>query len=313
MFAEKTKTMKPKKTEDKEYKVHVVPGKIHWTDGTPQSFTAFKYLKGNRDIKLAVVQKLMASMKKHGYIMGCPVLVVLREGVPYVIDGQHRLEAAHQLFIPFSYMIVDSDDLSVVDLNTTAHTWTAKDFLKHWAELGKNTEHYTELRDFHKETGISISSCIMLMGANDPNADHKHVGTEEFRLGTFRVGNRHLAHLVAKILFDIGGIAKECKQRGSLKALSLLCALPEFDLARLTRQMNCKYGIMQYRKCIPAPTVEAWLKLYEEVYNARKGPADKVLLSSLVREAQLKAESELPKRSGYKPVKKARKTKGGEE
>ena len=50
----------------------------------------------NRAINQRQVERLMDSIKKHGFIESIPILV---DPNGYVIDGQHRLEACKRLSI----------------------------------------------------------------------------------------------------------------------------------------------------------------------------------------------------------------------
>lgn len=104
-----------------------------------ENFSQFKYLSYNRKISLTGKKRaaLIRSMRKYGNIY--PVLVIVMDNVPYILDGQHRFEVCKKFSIPMCYITLSNLDGSefskqqvnelLEELNTTSANWSIKTIL----------------------------------------------------------------------------------------------------------------------------------------------------------------------------------------
>jgi len=103
-----------------------------------RDYSQFVILDYNRKIDIKRVEGLMASIKKHGFLM--PILV--SEDME-VADGQHRLEAAKRLNSGVTYIKynISSDNLPLLisKLNSLSKNWSYDDYYMMWKSRGKET------------------------------------------------------------------------------------------------------------------------------------------------------------------------------
>jgi len=150
-------------------------------------FEFFDYLPFNRPVDNAHVNRLMESMKTHGFK---GVLQVIKtsfiEGVDklYILEGQHRFAAAKRLGIPFKFELTELNTQKqtaefIAELNNSAKSWGTSQFLKVWS--GLNIKEYLKLNKVFNDTGFQITPLI----------EAYTFGTSmvEFRKGTMKFPN----------------------------------------------------------------------------------------------------------------------------
>jgi hypothetical protein len=129
-------------------------------------YELFNYLPFNRPVDNAHVNKLMESMKVHGFK---GVIQVIKtsfiEGVVklYILEGQHRFAAAMRLGIPFKFELtelVNQNETAefIAELNNSAKSWGTSQFLKVWSGLG--IKEYVKLNKVFNDTGFQITPLI---------------------------------------------------------------------------------------------------------------------------------------------------------
>lgn len=108
-----------------------VINKIQWS----KDYDKFKNLTFNRNVDFKRVKKIKEVIKKNGYLV--PIIV---NQDYYIIDGQHRIQAAKDLNIALSYMVyeLDNDKLPFIlaDLQTSKR-WDTIDYYYMWLDLEK--------------------------------------------------------------------------------------------------------------------------------------------------------------------------------
>lgn len=123
-----------------------------------KNYSFFSYTKANREIKPVNVAKIKHSMSLYGFMPGRPILCT-RAG--FVIDGQHRLEAAKELSIEVEYEFVDNDATEkMIVLNATQTNWALNDYIKSYAN--QNIDCYRKLLKFQEKYNFTISNSIAL-------------------------------------------------------------------------------------------------------------------------------------------------------
>jgi len=123
-------------------------------------YEKFKYKACNRDINPANLRKIKNSIAVKDLLKYRPILV---DKEFYVIDGQHRLEAAKQLSVPIYYQIqtgcVPED---IIILNSNQKKWDMCDYFKFYCHAGK--PEYLKLKAFMEEHNQSILDALRALG-----------------------------------------------------------------------------------------------------------------------------------------------------
>lgn len=210
----------------------------------------------NRNTDVERRGKLVASMKKYGFIPSFPI-VCRRDakGNLKVRDGQHRLEIAETLGLTV-FFCVEEIDFSISELNITAKIWQLKDYAENWAQNGKAD--YQEGLDFHKDHSLPIGNAFSLLAGTTSfsNID------DDFKSGKFRVKDRAWASAVAGIYVPLTGMSPALKNARFIEACMAICRVSEFDSKRMIASAErCR------EKLISFSTRDAFLDMLEQVYN----------------------------------------------
>ena len=121
-----------------------------------QDYKQFKYFDCNRTINPTL---LVPPIKAKNMLHNHPIVVTKEK---YVIDGQHRLEAAKFLGVPI-YYVVDEDltehDIPMINANQKA--WQIKDFLGFYVKQGKPVYLFIEKASTYFKLPVHfIISCL---------------------------------------------------------------------------------------------------------------------------------------------------------
>lgn len=120
---------------------------------TTMDYDKFRYFPENRKIAKEGAEKIVGIMQDYSYIPSCPMLVtepknrkVISEfetkpdKILYVIDGQHRLEAAKKLNIEVIYWefigSVTEAHILMQRLNASQRKWIPDDYINFYARKG---------------------------------------------------------------------------------------------------------------------------------------------------------------------------------
>jgi hypothetical protein len=148
-----------------------------------QDYSKFKYMGGNRNVDLKHVRELQTQMERNPDLF--KVLPILVNADWYIVDGQHRFEAAKALGMPVYY--VQQKDMGLADarqLNIAQKRWTLTDFARSYADSGRRD--YVELLRYKaKYPKLPLSIIVAYMaGAGQLGGD----ASNKFRRGeyTFR-------------------------------------------------------------------------------------------------------------------------------
>lgn len=126
-------------------------------------YDMFRYMDGQRSVEQSRVNKIMASIKKHGQIDPIEVNEKYEVG-----DGQGRLEACRQLKIPVKYIVVPGRTIEdYIAVNSTSTNWTMLDYVESWIKRAPNARVRKAYQDIHalitnkKYTSIISKSTIL--------------------------------------------------------------------------------------------------------------------------------------------------------
>lgn len=165
--------------------------KIYWTS----EYGRFKFLKGNRDLNSAKVEKIKKAIQNGVNILKYAPIIV--NDNMEIIDGQHRFAVSRELKENVYYVIQSAADLSVVPaINSNSSNWKTSDYLNSYIDLKK--EHYLKLQEFMLEwVHINLATAINVCTKSD-----NKIAKELFRDGEYKCDNLEEAHELSKFLFD---------------------------------------------------------------------------------------------------------------
>ena len=155
----------------------------------------FKYHEVNRDFTVpgsqSRIKRIAKSMIDDG-LLPIPIIVTSKF---YVVDGQHRLEAA-KIAGKGVYFIVDNTIPNTAKgifeaankINKNSKEWSKKDYIHGFAEQGN--ENYDILQKFGERYPMfSLTERMMLL----QNSATKHTEKEEFANGKFKIRDLKVA------------------------------------------------------------------------------------------------------------------------
>jgi hypothetical protein len=226
----------------------------------------FKTLPGNRPPNEGHVLRLMASFQRK--YLKSPILVN-NEG--FVIDGQHRLEAAKRLGLPVWYRNDNNYTLEDAQiLNSNNKVWNKRDYLGSFCELGWKP--YLQLKEFmevYPQFGIATAIIILTDQADDRKdlVDIKETGkcyrkAKPFEEGKLTIKDLGLAYENAGKLTEYGQFFLEYNSRSFVRIMVSLFHNPKFKHDLFLKKLQLQP--MALRKCA---THAQYRILIEDIYN----------------------------------------------
>jgi len=214
------------------------------------NYEMFTFLKENRDVNPANVEKIKASMKVKRLLKP---LNIGSEGGVY--DGQHRFEACVELGLPIHYIVDESLTIDDIPrLNTIAKTWKQSDHLEYYCKRGKKP--YLRMRKFILEHNISIRLAIAFLSGAD-NGDSNN----EFKYGRFKIKDIDQSILLVNYW---NAIKKYNSKLGARFAnvLMQLTKIEGFDLDLLLKKIE-----LRPMKLVTCSSAAQYRQLIEDIYN----------------------------------------------
>ena len=124
-------------------------------------FTIFKKIEGNRLIKQSHINKLVLSIQEKNLLHLKPIIV---NKDFYILDGQHRLEAARICNVPIFYIQIDSSAFrEMSNLNHNQLNWSFKDYMNFFSTILKN-ENYIKLNKLCNTYELDVNSILLFAG-----------------------------------------------------------------------------------------------------------------------------------------------------
>ena len=100
-----------------------------------RDYDRFKLLNLNRSLDRNHINKIKDSIVKNGYLMSNPIIV---NKDMEILDGQHRFVALKDMGLEVPYEVIDKDYGTIIDLNTTAKSWTVEDYVNYYCQKDQN-------------------------------------------------------------------------------------------------------------------------------------------------------------------------------
>lgn len=121
-------------------------------------YDKFKHMEGNRDIDTTHVKSLARKMEREGNLM--PEFPIEVNEHLFILDGQHRNEAARINSMKVYYRIIPNGTISTtIARNTGNQNWRWLDYAKSWAKRGNNEyrEFVRLYNEYHLNFGILLA------------------------------------------------------------------------------------------------------------------------------------------------------------
>ena len=228
-----------------------------------KDYSKFKLMAGNRAVDYNQVKRLKREMERNPHLFaGNPILINEND---FIIDGQHRRQAAQELGRPIYYIVVKGIMLDETRaLNVTQKHWTLMDFARSYAEGG--TEDYRKFVSAVRKYPNIAPAIIMKVLAGG----QKHNIGEDFRRGEFTIEDHTQA---LKDLERLDAIREKGKiVMNTPMAMSLLTLMrandpnveEKFDYDKFMAKLDHKGAVEEFAA---SNTVRNSLRAIEDVYN----------------------------------------------
>ena len=216
-----------------------------------KDYGMFSFIKGNRPIDNAHVNRLIVSFKEKTIFDPIKVNEKME-----IIDGQHRFLAMKALGIEVPYFVIPGLSLPDVHrLNNNKKNWSNDDHANSYVVLGKKD--YTTYLEFRKKYGFQHRDSVsMLAGGKNRNL------TYEFQNGLFEVKDLMGANKIASQITEIGQHYKRYKRSAFVGALLKLFTTDRFDYPTLLYKVGEQTERMKNQV-----TVEENYNMLVKIYN----------------------------------------------
>ena len=175
-----------------------VSSKIYKVYPHDEMYHKLERIYGNRTVLPYDVLQIKESIEKNNLLHLQPIIVQVKDdGTIIVVDGQHRLEAALALGVPF-YILHDtsSNILNLITLNTHQRKWGLKDFLKFWCSQDETSDVYNAYKKLKEENLVSNSVLIAIFNKSVAYAQ----ASWEFKDGRLRYDSFNKEHIEDTLL-----------------------------------------------------------------------------------------------------------------
>lgn len=219
-------------------------------------YSKFSILDENRNIDHNHIDKIKASITKHGYLSSNPIIV---DENMNIVDGQHRFLACKEMGLPIDYEVVEDSQSMIIDLNTTQKKWSIYDYLKYYAVKDKN-ENYTRVLNLmgkYKTSAQMIFSIALRRGMGGEI-------TRAVRDGNLKFGTDEVTRVenCFKKIDIISRNLKKGKVTRLVQALMHISRNPLFSWDRMLRQSEL-YPTVAYN----CRSIAEYIVMLKELYN----------------------------------------------
>jgi len=219
----------------------------------------FKLHPLNRELNKVKLNKLMASMRKHGYIKAYPLNVYIENDYYIIKDGHHRFIAAKNLGSHF-YFVICEDKATIQEINDPVGQWSVKNYFASF--LNNGNEEYAFVRRFMDETGFSLAMAVPLL-SNQVGSSFGNFA-ERIKSGKFKVAlNTTYAGAISYVTNFLKNINIPFYNKNDFVcALSKVVWVEEFDCEKFI-----KYAKKNKTQLKEQRTVDEYINMIERIYN----------------------------------------------
>lgn len=217
-------------------------------------YERFKFMIGNREINDYHVGYLKKSISEKNLLPWNPIIVDEND---CVIDGQHRLIAAQELFVPIYFVKCPGATIQdVATLNTDKTTWSTDQYLESYVTRG--FPEYLRLKEFSDRYDIPTSVARRILSKN-----HKDI-VRKFRQGLFVADDQEHAKKVAELRTVVLPYVGEAfaSQLAFINALSFIAEKGFFRVDRMKEKLEKARKIIHFQR-----NRVSYIRTLEDIYN----------------------------------------------
>lgn len=216
-----------------------------------QDYDIFNTLKGNRDLNISHKEKLKKSFKKD-YLIS-PIIVNEKYEI---IDGQHRFNAARDLYYPIYYILINGYSLEEVKiLNTNTKNWKREDYLNAYCDLGY--KEYIKFKKFYNDIKeFTIGSAERIA------AGHQNDNMSDFRSGKFKFNNILDAYDTAQKILMFKPYYNGYNRNTFVGAVMKLIKNENYNHAQMIHKLSLNPSIL-----VDCANTSQYVLLLEDIYN----------------------------------------------
>jgi hypothetical protein len=216
----------------------------------------FMSMGGNRSTDLKHVKEIEQEMERDRSMFASHPMLVNENW--YIIDGQHRYEAAKNLGFPLYYIMQKGLGLSHArQLNITQKRWTMLDFARSYADSGRND--YAELlRINHVYPKVPLSTVAAYLSGT-PRGGGAGV---KFRHGDYKIIDKEDGCAALDLLTEVVEVLGHPTTGAFASALWQVLHHEDFDERTFIRKLKENPDTLTI-----GTSIRACLRSIEEVYN----------------------------------------------
>jgi hypothetical protein len=241
-----------------------------------KNYEMFKIHSSNRKINPMNLKKIISSIQAKNMLEYRPLLIDAKN---YIIDGQHRLEAAKSLGLSVFYQVEENaqtEDMFL--LNANMRKWYPEDYLHYYC--GEGNPDYIQFREFMKKNSLSISVALRLLLKFSKKQDNRALS--EFNSGNFKFVDPAKKHEAEEVLTKSQEVVRYLAIKlpvphSWFTSGKFMTALMDFfiiypvDFDEFMKKLPYKMDIMH-----PCGKREQYVRLFVEIYNYKN--RDKLVL-----------------------------------
>lgn len=187
---------------------------INFSEGrvqiTAEMYNLLQFTQKNRPINMDLVNRLKASVLRHGVLR---LVIVVWDSIKQrylIVDGQHLTVALKQLNRNIECVIVDCETEEemvqlMIDLNNISKSWTLENYIHSWAESGVKS--YKQLR---VATQLSDVQLTVAMQAYTQQSRAK--ATKMVKEGKFEIVNKQRGDELIEYVSECSAILPNTRQ-----------------------------------------------------------------------------------------------------
>jgi hypothetical protein len=257
-----------------------VQGLVTYYLFNPSGKTELKHFDFNRQLNRKAVRKLKRSLESKGIIYSDPIIVRTKSQSIgkkkyefYILDGQHRIQAAIECNEKIVVKSIDMDDeieigRTIGMLNSSQLAWIISQFVHLWKSLKITTIDYTKLHVLTSKYNLGYNAAAdLLMYGHVNNRHSKHIKEGDFVVNheamSFKSAeiaenfvdlvagdDEELFKVVNKSGFKTGFIDYHIKHNYNMKELATCVANHMVDIKAMPKYANQWYEFI-YNACPP--------------------------------------------------------------
>lgn len=227
-----------------------------------KNYELFKKMDGNRHLDRYHLKKLALAIKEDNQLDVHPIIV---NKDYFVIDGQHRLEAAKQLNCDIYYIKSDTvTDLHVIGGNVNQKSYEVENYIDYFAIKEKKSE-YIHLKDMLKSSGLKPKALLtLILGVVSPNL------LDFLKTGKFKFPSSDEPLEVLNFYFDFAAYVNDKRLKpfsmftnhNFTRALRWLFKTVGFDQSIFFKKLDMRWFDLK-----PQRAAEDWYALLIGIYN----------------------------------------------